>query len=207
MKRNDYLIRKKFYAYLIPGVMMVAALQLGNLLDSVFVGNILGMTALSASNLGMPVVFLAQVPMMLFAVGGSTVAGVYIGRRETGKASMVFRIAFLSVLVISIVIALVSLLFVPAVSRSLTPDTQMAEMCETFIQLYLLGLVPMGAAFLMGYFMAVDNHPKESSAMHIVANVINLVLDYVFLSLLKMGIAGAVWSTIIGYTVSGLIFS
>ena len=42
MERNDYLIKKKFYAYLIPGVMMVAALQLGNLLDSVFVGNILG---------------------------------------------------------------------------------------------------------------------------------------------------------------------
>lgn len=84
MERNDYLIKKKFYAYLIPGVMMVAALQLGNLLDSVFVGNILGMTALSASNLGMPIVFYAQVPMMILTIGGSTIAGVYIGRRETG---------------------------------------------------------------------------------------------------------------------------
>ena len=207
MERNDYLIKKKFYAYLIPGVMMVAALQLGNLLDSVFVGNILGMTALSASSLGMPVVFLAQVPMMIFAIGGSTAAGVYIGRRETGKASMVFRIAILSTLFLSIAIALASLLFVPAVARSLTPDTQMAEMCGTFTQLYLIGLVPMGAAYVMGSFMAVDNHPKESSAMHIVANVINLVLDYIFLAILKTGIAGSVWSTIIGYTVSGLIFS
>ena len=92
-------------------------------------------------------------------------------------------------------------------ARSLTPDTQMAEMCGTFTQLYLIGLVPMGAAYVMGSFMAVDNHPKESSAMHIVANVINLVLDYIFLAILKTGIAGSVWSTIIGYTVSGLIFS
>lgn len=207
MERNDYLIKKKFYAYLIPGVMMVAALQLGNLLDSVFVGNILGMTALSASNLGMPIVFYAQVPMMILTIGGSTIAGVYIGRRETGKASMVLRIAFLTQLIISIVIALASLLFVPALARVLTSDPEMAEMCQTFMQLYLIGLVPMGAAFLMSYFMAVDNHPKASSALHISANVINLVLDYIFLSVFKMGIAGSVWSTIIGYAVAGLFFS
>ena len=207
MERNDYLIKKKFYAYLIPGVMMVAALQLGNLLDSVFVGNILGMTALSASNLGMPVVFYAQVPMLILTIGGSTIAGVYIGRRELGKASMVFRISFLAELIISVAIALASLLFVPPLARALTPVPEMAEMCETFMQLYLIGLVPMGLAFLMSYFMAVDNHPKESSALHIIANAINLVLDYIFLALLKTGISGAVWSTVIGYTVSGLIFS
>lgn len=207
MERNDFLIKRKFYFYLIPGVMMVAALQLGNLLDSVFVGNILGMPALSASSLGSPVVLFAQVPMMIAAIGGSTVAAVCIGRRETEKASKSFRLAFFSTIAVNAAIALSSFLFVPALAGALTPDAQMAELCGTFMHYYLLGMPVLGAAFIMGYFMAVDNHPKESAAMHIAANVINLVLDYIFLALLNTGIAGAVWSTIIGYAVSGLFFS
>lgn len=207
MERNDYLIRKKFYFYLIPGVMMVAALQLGNLLDSVFVGNFLGMTALSASSLGMPVVFFAQVPMTILAIGGSTAAAVCIGRRETARASKAFRISFFAALAINAAIALASFLFVPGLAGLFTSDPEMAEMCRIFMQWYLLGMPVLGAALIMGYFMGVDNHPKESAAMHITANVINLVLDYIFLALIKTGIAGSVWSTIIGYAVSALIFS
>ncbi len=207
MERNDYLIKKKFYAYLIPGVLMVAALQLGNLLDSVFVGNILGMTALSASSLGTPVVFISQVPLMILATGGSTVAAVSIGRRENGKASKAFRVSFFGALAVHVLIAVSSLLFVPALASAFTSDAEMADLCARFMRLYLLAMPVLGAAFIMGYFMGVDNHPKESAAMHITANVINLALDYVFLAVLHTGIEGSVWSTIIGYAVSGAVFS
>lgn len=206
MERNEYLIRKKFYAYLIPGIMMVAALQLGNLLDSVFVGNILGMTALSASSLGMPVVFIAQVPMMILAAGGSTAAAVRLGRQEKADASKIFRISVFGALIIHLIIAAASFLFVSPLAAVLTADPGMEEMCAVFMRLYLLGLPVLGTVFIFAYFMGVDNHPKESAALHITANAVNLVLDYVFLAVIKTGIAGAVYSTIIGYAVSGAIF-
>ena len=57
-QRNDKLIRRKFYQYLIPTVIMAMVMQLGSLADAILVGNILGEDALSASSLGLPVVFL-----------------------------------------------------------------------------------------------------------------------------------------------------
>ena len=206
MERNDYLIRKKFYSYLIPGVMMAAALQLGNLLDSIFVGKILGMKALSASSLGVPVVFFAQVFLMIFAVGGSTAAAVCLGKRENSKASRIFRLSFFCMLILQAANAAASFLYVGPVARAMSADAEMAQMCASFMQIYMVGLVPVGAATFLAYFMAVDNHPKESAALHIAANVINLVMDYLFLKVFQTGIAGAVYSTIAGYGAAGLFF-
>ena len=42
MKRNKKLIKTKLWQYLLPSIMMTAALQLGNIVDTMLVGNILG---------------------------------------------------------------------------------------------------------------------------------------------------------------------
>ena len=34
MKRNEKLIRTKLWQYLLPGIMMTAALQMGNIVDT-----------------------------------------------------------------------------------------------------------------------------------------------------------------------------
>jgi len=41
-QRNERLIENKIWKYLLPGIMMSLALQLGNIVDTVFVGNFLG---------------------------------------------------------------------------------------------------------------------------------------------------------------------
>ena len=37
LQRNDILIKRKFNGYLVPGVMMAVAMQLGNIIDCIFV--------------------------------------------------------------------------------------------------------------------------------------------------------------------------
>ena len=206
MKRNDKLIKRKFYAYLLPGVLMVASLQLGNLVDSIFIGNYLGSEALSASALATPVVMLAQVPMMLFASGGAAAASIYVGSMETKKAGRILRLSFLSIMVFDLANAAACLLYCGPVVKLLTSDLQLAKLTETFIKIYMIGLPLLGAAFVLSSFMAIDNHPGESAALHITANVINLVSEFIFMKLLGWGIEAAVVSTILGYTVAGMVF-
>ena len=54
MERNDYLIKRKFYNYLVPGVLMVVAMQLGNVVDGIIVGNIIGSSAIKQPITVMP---------------------------------------------------------------------------------------------------------------------------------------------------------
>ena len=54
-ERNNRLLNAKLNKYIIPGIMMSLALQLGNIVDTIFVSNLIGVEAMSAVTLSLPV--------------------------------------------------------------------------------------------------------------------------------------------------------
>ncbi|MCL2009774.1 MAG: MATE family efflux transporter, partial [Synergistaceae bacterium] len=56
----------------------------------------------------------------------------------------------------------------------------------------------------MAQFMRADGHPRASALVVVIANIVNLVLDYVFLKWLQLGIASAGLATVLGYVVGAL---
>ena len=61
LTRNSKLINRKFITYLIPSILMIFAMQFGSLVDGILIGNYLGPTALSASSLVMPILYIVQI--------------------------------------------------------------------------------------------------------------------------------------------------
>ena len=82
MRRNDTLIRRKFNAYLIPGVLMVMAMQLGNTVDGIFVSHMIDLDGLTAINLSLPVLGVMQVIGFVISMGGEALISVMLGKRE-----------------------------------------------------------------------------------------------------------------------------
>lgn len=72
-QRSGKLVVGKFYAYLLPTVMMNVALSLGVIVDGIIVGNFLGTEAFSAVNICAPITFAFYAIYALFGLGGSTV--------------------------------------------------------------------------------------------------------------------------------------
>ena len=54
-ERNNRLLNAKLNKYIVPGIMMSLALQLGNIVDTIFVSNLIGVEAMSAVTLSLPV--------------------------------------------------------------------------------------------------------------------------------------------------------
>lgn len=204
MERNDYLIKKKFYSYLLPGVLMVVAMQLGNVVDGIIVGNILGSSALAAISLSIPVLYVLQLPAFILGVGGSARVSNYLGKREVAKASKVF----FSCIAAGVVISLIFCATAPFLSRPLahllagTPELE--ELLYPYIFVNILGIPFLTLAIQFSYFFNVDNNPVLGSMMFIIANIVNLVLDVLLLNCTPLGMYGTALSTIIGYTV-GLV--
>lgn len=204
MERNDYLIRKKFYSYLVPGVLMVMAMQLGNVVDSIIVGNILGSSAIAAITLSMPVLYVLQLPAFALGVGGSAQVSVYLGKREVKKASDLFSACVTAGFIISALMCVTA----PFVSRPLahllagTPELE--ELLYPYILVNIYGIPFLTLAIEFSNFLKVDNTLVLGSMMFIIANVVNLILDYLFLTFTTLGMYGAAMSTIIGY-ICGLV--
>ena len=71
MRRNSTLIKRKFNSYLLPGVLMIMAMQLGNTVDGIFVSHMIDIDGLTAINLSLPVLGVLQIIGFMISTGGA----------------------------------------------------------------------------------------------------------------------------------------
>ncbi|MDE6252488.1 MAG: ATP-binding protein [Lachnospiraceae bacterium] len=198
MKRNEKLIKTKLWQYLLPSIMMTAALQMGNIVDTMLVGNIMGADAMSAVKIGMTIDNIMEIPGYVLGVGGSVAVGILLGKREREKADRVYSVTLTISLICGFIFALLSVAS-PALADMLTGGNSLTDDVSGFVFVTLLGAPVLSLALQFMNYVAVDNNPSAASAYVIVSNIINLVLDYFILKYTALGTAGAALSTILGY--------
>lgn len=201
LKRNEKLIKSKFLQYLVPSVMMTMALQLGNIVDTMIVGNILGADAMSAVKIGMTLDNIVEIPGYVLGVGGSVAAGILLGKRNREKADRVFSATLAVSVIFGVIFALLSFTS-PAIAAFLTGGSSLSGDVEKFVFVTLLGAPVLSLALQFMNYVAVDNNPTIASVYVIMANVINLTLDVILLKFTSVGTAGAALSTVLGYGIS-----
>ena len=97
-------IAPTFFKYLIPSLAGLIAMTSASLVDGIFIGNYVGVTALAAVNLIIPITALVFGIAMMLSVGGSVRAGKYLGEKNTAAASAIFSKTLLSVSVYGVVV-------------------------------------------------------------------------------------------------------
>lgn len=205
--RNDKLIMKKFYNYLIMGIIIVFALQFGSLLDSILIGNLLGESALSASSLSLPAIYLLELPALALSIGGPIVVSTLLGRRDIVNAKKVFSFVLLSGVLISFIFTIIGIFFSSHIATLLCGNyIELIPLMTPYLKAYLLQAPILALGMLIVGFLGADNSPKLSAAYYIIANIFHigtLVLFALFASG-EMKMLGAGLSMGIGF-VMGLV--
>ena len=205
-KRNHRLIDGKISKYLLPSVLLTMALQLGNIVDTILVGNLLGTEAMSAIRMCVPVMTIEQVAGYGLGSGAAICAGILLGRRDREGTSAVFSVAFWLTLAAGILFTICAFFLSGPIARLLAGDSELAVLTEQYLFIWMLGGPVIGVGLFLVNFMGVESHPELSSAYIILANVINLVLDYIFLAWTPLGVTGAAISTMLGYLLAMAVF-
>lgn len=206
-QRNERLLNTKIHQYLIPGIMMSLSLQLGNILDTVMVGNLLGTDAMTAVALSIPVETILQIPGYCLGTGGAIAVGIMLGRREREKASGLFTLTFFVTLFFGLVFSALAFFAAAPLGELLAAKAGVAAYTADYILVSMLGAPFIGIGLLMSSYLGAENHPELSSAYLILSNVINLVLDFVFLKYTSLGTKGAALSTILGFAIGMVVFA
>jgi Na+-driven multidrug efflux pump/anti-sigma regulatory factor (Ser/Thr protein kinase) len=204
--RNKRLMSGKIVQYLFPGIMMAMALQLGNIVDTMMVGNLLGTDAMSAISLALPVDTIIQIPGYCLGTGGAIAVGIMLGKRERKNASQVFTLTFLITLLFGIIFAGVAYFVSTPIANALASGGKLAPLVHDYIFVCMLGAPIIGIGLLMVNFLGVENHPALASAYLICSNVVNLVCDFIFLKYTTLGISGAALSTVVGFLAGMVLF-
>ena len=199
MTRNDYLIKRKFNSYLVPGILMVIAMQLGNIVDSILVSMFIDIDGLTAISLSMPALCFMQMFGFIIGVGGAITISVKLGKRQMDEASGVFSVCVISIIVISLVFTVLSFFITRPLTMLLASTAELQALLEPYLFIFICFIPSLNVCLVLANIMTIDNNPKLGSASFVVANAVNLILDYIFLRYTNMGMTGAALSSIIGF--------
>ena len=179
---------------------MSLALQLGNIVDTIFVSNFIGVEAMSAVTMSLPVETIIQLTGYCLGIGGSIAVGNMLGKRDKESASKLFSATFLVTLAVGLLFSICAFPTAAPIAKLLVPGGgALADYTRDYIRVSMLGAPVIGIGLMMVNYLGVENHPELASIYLILANVINLILDYIFLRFTPLGITGASLSTVLGF--------
>ena len=206
MKRNGTLLNKKYRSLLVATLAMTASTYLSSILDGIMVGQILGTVQLYAINLTTSIVFLRSIPIAMATFGGNTLSVIYKSKRDQKSADMVFTLSFWAGILSTVLISIVGIATMVPTARILAQGKE--ELVGLVID-YLLPLwvlTPLVAVVNQtAAYARTDGLRKLATALPIVANIINLICDYIYMAIFGWGVAGAGWATVTGYVLGTLL--
>ncbi len=188
--------------------MMAMALQIGNIVDTILVGNFLGAEAMASIRLVLPIETIIQIAGYCLGIGASIAAGVLLGKRDKQGASEIFTAIFWFTVVWGLIFAVIAPFTAEPITKFLASGggEKLVKMSSDYLLVFMIGSPLLGIGLFMGSFLGVENHPELASAYMIVSNIFNLLLDYTFLKYTSMGTMGASLSTMLGYTIGMVVF-
>ena len=102
--------------------MMSLALQLGNIVDTIFVSNLIGVDAMAAVTMSLPVETGIQLVGYCLGVGGSIAAGIMLGRRDKETASKLFSATLTVTLIVGIIFSVAAFFTADPIAKALVSD-------------------------------------------------------------------------------------
>lgn len=207
LSRNAVTVNKKYNEYFLPTVLTAMATNIAMIVDSMLAGNMLGKNSLAAINLMSPVAQLYFSLTILFGLGASSIISYAKGKRDNALANKVFTITFVTIIALSVVLMGVGLTFGDSVCSIFTRDKELHSLLYAYYIPFIVGSPIYLLLMCSIHFVRADARPKFASNIIIIANVVNLILDLVFMGPLKMGVAGSSIATMTGYAVGFVIMS
>lgn len=189
---------KLFFLAAIPGAIGMMASALYQLVDGAFVGHILGAQAFAAINLVMPLVVINFSLADLIGVGSSVPIAIKLGEGDHKSACTFFSSACLLIVLTSAVFGAILYTLAPIFLRMMGAQGELADLARQYMRVYAVCLPFTSLMFATDNYLRICGKIRMSMWLNIVSSVASIVLEFLFLSVLKIGIRGAALGTCLG---------
>ncbi len=198
-------ISKKILLFAFPIFLGNLFQQLYNVVDSLVVGNVLGKEALAAVSSTGSLIFLIVGFLGGIFVGASVIISHHYGANDKEKLSIAVHTTIAAGFVAGIIITIIGVGFTPWFLKLMkTPDDVFGN-AVTYLRIFFSGgiwMVMYNAC--LGIFQAIGDSKRPLYYL-IIAAIINVVLDILFVAVFGFGIEGAALATVISQFVSAVL--
>ena len=132
IRLSDSFNYKKLLHYTFPAVIMLVFTSIYGVVDGFFVSNFVGKTPFAAVNFIMPLMMILGSVGFMFGTGGSALIAKTIGEGDKTKANKIFSLIIYISLAISVVLAVLAIVFMRPIAAALGAEGQLLEDSITY---------------------------------------------------------------------------
>ena len=170
-----------------------------NIVDRIYIGRIPDNATLSLTGLGLclPMITIVIAFANLFGMGGAPLCSIARGRGDLNEAEHIMGNSFALMLGTGIVLTALGLLFKKPLLYLFGASDSTFPFADEYITIYLCGSVFVMLGLGMNSFINSQGFGRVGMMTVCLGAAANIVLDPIFIFVLKMGIQGAAIATVI----------
>lgn len=183
--------------YALPAIIAMTAASLYNIIDRVFIGQVVGPMAISGLAITFPFMNLAAAFGAAVGVGASTTISVKLGQKDYESAENILGNTITLNLIVGLAFGGICLLFLDPILRFFGASDATLPYARDFMQVILAGNVFSHMYFGMNAVLRAASKPRMAMFATIFTVGMNILLDVVFILWWHWGIKGAAFATVI----------
>lgn len=196
---------RQIVAFTIPMLIGNIAQQLYNTVDSIIVGRFVGDNALAAVGSAGPILNLLLVLFVGISVGAGIMVSQYFGAKQREELSKTIGCCItMTILSTLIVMAVTPFVTRPLLKLLNTPES-ILDWCYSYLMILVMGIAGLAFYNILGGILRGLGDSVSALVYLLVATIINIVLDYLFVAIFQMGVAGVALATVIAQWASAIL--
>ena len=190
-------VNKLLFQYAMPAIIAMTATSLYNIVDSIYIGHGCGALAFGALTVAKPFMDICAAFGSLVGVGASSLLAIYLGEKDYDKANRVLGNVIVMNVILSAIVMAVGLVWLDPILYAFGASADTIVYAHEYMEIILYGNILTHIYFGLNAMLRSAGHPRFSMTATIVAVIVNIILDPLFIFGMEMGVRGAALATVI----------
>ena len=190
------------FKYALPAIIAMTATSLYNIVDSIYIGHGCGALALGALTVAKPFMDICAAFGSLVGVGASSLLAIYLGEKDYDRANRVLGNVIVLNIILSAIVMVIGLVWLDPILMAFGASEDTLLYAHEYMEIILYGNILTHIYFGLNAMLRSAGHPRFSMTATIVAVVVNIIVDPIFIFGLDMGVRGAALATVISQAIA-----
>lgn len=195
-------VGKLLRQYAVPAIVAMTASSLYNMVDSIFIGQGVGPFAISGLAITFPLMNLSAAFGALVGVGCATLLSVRLGQKDYDTSFKVLGNCVTMNVILGSILTVLAFTFLDDILYFFGASEQTIPYARDYMQVIVLGNVITHLYMGLNAVLRSSGHPQQAMYATMVAVLVNVALDPLFIYVFDMGIRGAAVATVISQSIS-----
>lgn len=198
-------INQLMIKFAVPSIIAMMVSAVYNIADQLFIGNAVGTLGNAATNIAFPLSIMCTAIALMFGIGGASSFNLHMGAGESQKAPYFLGNSITMLLGLGAILFIGTELFLDPMLKCFGSPDNVLPLAKQYVSITAIGFPFLIITIGGGHLIRADGSPKMTMICNLSGAIINIVLDALFVLVLRWGMVGAALATIIGQIFSAFL--